>query len=545
MDKQITIRTLAKQKLFHTHIAAEVNCHRNTVANILKRTTPVDVQTRNKSSGYGAYHDQLKEWLDKKVSRVRMHELLHEQYGLTFRYDTMCKYIQQHFPKVSEAFGVQETTPGDVAEVDFGYGGLLPINAPGEPLKTAKTWFLSVRLTHSRLAHREMVHDQKVTTFIAGITHAFESFGGVPKRLRIDNLRAAVLKNQRYDLELNPDFLGFSEHYAVVINPCVPYHPEQKGGVESDVKYIEGNFLVERMFTDWVDVKRQFQAWSTGYANTRVHGITKRVPAEVFASEEKLALQMLPTTTYALFDRCERHVQKNCHVFFQNNYYSVPSKLVGKHVTLRFNQSLLKVTYYGEEVACHLLSSGVGKYVTSRSHLPEFKCYSETEFRQKHEAKMADIGEHALAYFREVLLKDKYWFRSVRIILGLAKDYGNEATDLSLARALNYHVTDVHIIKRIVEQKLYQLDKSPKLLTTKSAAGTSLSPAALVPPLAPVATASPTDKFVQVVRDHLLPTVTGSPPPVFESAATNPASSNAVVGFDRDLKYYQELLPVV
>ncbi|PJA72149.1 hypothetical protein CO152_02955 [bacterium CG_4_9_14_3_um_filter_33_26] len=470
MYQQITIKTLALQHKKQTEIATELGCHRNTVRNIINRPV-VEKPTRNRPSYFNQYRDQIKEWLTKKVSQLRIHEILVETYQVKQTYDSLSKYIRKDFPKTPEAFGVQVTPPGEMAEVDFGYAGLLPINTPGEPIRLAKTWFLSVRLNYSRLAYRVMVHDQKVTTFIKGITNAFTFFGGVPKRLKIDNLRAAVTKNQHYDLQFNSDFLDWASHENVVINPCVPYHPEQKGGVESDMKYIENNFLVERHFDDWVDLQQQFDQWSVSYANSRIHGVTKKIPNEIFINEEKSTLQPLPVNDFSLFERCERKVQSNCHIFFQNHYYSVPSRLVSKIVTLRFNGSLLKVVHQGEEVACHLISNEVGAFTTCRSHLPEFKCYGATEYQQKYEAKMADLGEFAQTYFKEVLIKhDSYWFRSVRSILGLAREYGNEAVNLSLARALQFHVTDTNIIKRIVTQQLYLLDIPPRLLETNQTA---------------------------------------------------------------------------
>lgn len=523
MYEQITVKTLAKQNKKQTEIAVEMGCHRNTVRNIINRPDLIEKATRDKPSYFDQYRDQIKTWVDKKVTHRRIFELLGETYILERRYDSLCKYIQREFPRVPEAYGVQVTAPGEMAEVDFGYAGLQPINQPGEPRRLAKTWFISIRLNYSRQAYRELTHDQKVTTFIRAIDHAFTFFGGVPKRLKIDNLRAAVLKNQHYDLQFQPDFLDFMCHSGVVINPCTPYHPEQKGGVESDMKYIENNFLVERHFSDLPDLIAKFLSWSTNYANARVHGITKRVPSEVFLSEENSALQPLPHTPYATYERCERKVASNCHVFLGNHYYSVPAKLVGQTVTLRYDASLLKIIYKGEEVACHLKSREVGAYSTCRSHLPEFKCYGETEYQQKYEAQMADIGEEAHSYFQEVLLtKDSYWHRSVRVILGLSQEYGNEAVNLSLERAKEYKVIDTKIIKRIISQQLYLLDNAPRLLSTLKA-----------PIASPLPSMPPSSTFLSKVLEGVRATIGSSPTPQAESLNNS---------LERDLAYYQQLL---
>lgn len=532
MYEQITIKTLAKQNKKQTEIAAEMGCHRNTVRNIVNHPV-IEKATRNKSSYFDQYHDKIKVWQDKGVSHLRIFELLGETCKLERNYDSLCKYIRKEFPKVPEAFGVQVTSPGEMAEVDFGYAGLQPINAPGESLRLAKTWFISIRLNYSRTAYRELTHDQKVTTFIRCINNAFTFFGGVPKRLKIDNLRAAVIKNQHYDLQFQPDFLDFMHHSGCVINPCTPYHPEQKGGVESDMKYIENNFLVERHFRDLPDLTNQFHEWSTNYANARIHGITKRVPNEVFLLEEKSILQPLPTTSYASFERCERKVASNCHVFLDNHYYSVPARLVGQIVTLRYDTSLLKIIHQGEEVATHLKSKEVGAFTTSRSHMPQFKCYGTTEFQQKYEAKMADIGEAAHTYFQEVLLtKDNYWYRSVRTILGLAHEYGNEVINLSLERALKFQVTDIPTIKRIVINQFYLLDAAPRLLTTHQATGETLS-------------SRVTTTHQSTFLNHVLSSVKGYFQPITPDNISKPPSirsTSVATAMARDLGYYQQLL---
>ena len=469
MYQQITIQTLAKQGKKKTDIARELGCHRNTVHNIIRVGYARNGQTREKPSYFASFHDQIKEWIDKDVSNLRMYEILTETYHVTRTYDSLCKYIQHEFPKHREAFGVQVTHPGEEAEVDFGYCGLQPVNAFGTPIVRGKTWVLSVILSHSRSSYHETTHDQKVSTFIRGITHAFESFGGVPNRLKVDNLRAAILQNQHFDLQFNQDFLEWANHYGCVIVPCTPYSPQQKGKVESDVKYVKGNFFVERTFTDEPDLRGQLYLWTAQYANRRTHGTTKAIPWDVLTSVERSCLQPLPDTPYTTFERGTRTVAGNCHIFFGNNYYSVPSAYVGQTVTIRWSESLLRVVAGGEEITSHVIISGVGHYVTRRSHLPEFKHYGQTEYQKKYEDQMADIGDYAHQYFQEVLVKQHaYWFQSVRSIVGLAKQYGNDAVNRTLKRALRYMVVDIGTIRNILDQRLYMLECAPRLLTAPS-----------------------------------------------------------------------------
>lgn len=458
--KQITIKTLAKQGEKKTTIARQIGCHRNTVRNVLKRKKIIERQTRDKSSIFDKYKDQIKSWLKQKVTRVRIWEMLSEEYGVQRSYDTLCKYIQKEFPQKKAAYGVQIISPGEEAEVDFGYLGLLP-NDQG---RRVKTWGLAVVLSYSRQGYYSLTQDQKLTTLTRELKRAFEYFAGVPKRLKVDNMKTAILKNQHYDLEYNQDFLEFCAYYQTVVAPCTPYHPEQKGKVESAIKYMQNNFLSGRKFQDGRDMKCQLQNWMNNYANQRIHGTTKKIPREVWRTEEREKLQRLPMEEFSFFERCRRKVSANCHINFDRNYYSVPARLVGKEVTVRYNNNLLRIVYQGEQVALHKLSKVSGEYVTVRCHLPNYKVYSQTEYQAKYEKKMAKIGESAQEYFRLLLATKKgYWVRIVKGILGLAQKYGEEVVEASLARALCFNATDLATIRNIAANRLYEQEPEPKL----------------------------------------------------------------------------------
>jgi len=158
-------------------------------------------------------------------------------------------------------------------------------------------------------------------------------------------------------------------------------------------------------------------------------------------------------------------------VHVENNYYSVPGNLVRKEVTVRFNAALVRIIYQGEQVALHLRSKGAGNYVTQRHHLPDYKVYSQTEYQKRFEEKMAEIGESAHEYFKMLLeTKESYWTRIARSILGLTQDYGKEAVNLSLKRALYYKAVDLTTIKNILEKKLYLLEIEPRLSVTTETA---------------------------------------------------------------------------
>src|SRR3989338_1353779 len=103
MYQQITIQTLFKQGEKKSRIASQLGCHRNTVLNIVKRDKVIEKQKRVRSSIFDPYKQKISEYLDKKISRLRIFELLGDEYGVSSTYINLCKYIQTKFPKRVEA----------------------------------------------------------------------------------------------------------------------------------------------------------------------------------------------------------------------------------------------------------------------------------------------------------------------------------------------------------------------------------------------------------------------------------------------------------
>ncbi len=162
MYKQITIKTLHQQGERQADIAKQLGCHRHTVANVLAREQLIEKQTRTKGSVFDPYQEQIKEWMKQKISVLRQFEILKETYGIHSTYVNLCKYIQVRFPKQPEAFGVQVTEPGEVAEIDFGYLGMFP----GPLEKLVKTYGLAVILPYSKLDFYAITYDQKLPTLV-------------------------------------------------------------------------------------------------------------------------------------------------------------------------------------------------------------------------------------------------------------------------------------------------------------------------------------------------------------------------------------------
>jgi len=452
MNDQITIRTLHKQKVSNVDIAEQMKCHPNTISNIINRKTLIEKPTRHKPSVFEPQKETIKEWLDKELTLVKIHEKLAGEYHIHGSYDALRRFVKKHIPRPSQVFGVQEHLPGQEIETDFGDIWIY-IEEEQKKVKFQGQGFI---LPYSGKRFALLQDDQKLETTFRGFEKAFAYFGGVPRKVKIDNPKTLVITNKRYELVFNQHFMEFAEHAGFIPNPCTPRKPEQKGAVEGTIKYLQRNFSAGLVCKTRQEAREKLRVWLED-ANKKVHGTYKQAINERF-NQERDRLQALPNDSFSFFHRDERKVGKNCHINFANNYYSVPFSYVDKQVTVRWNDSVLRIVYEGKEIALHKLVTGQGNFTTVRAHMPPYKIYSETEYQTYHENKMGQIGPNGHQYFIMLLRKQpRYWYQTVRPIYGMAQEFGSEPVNKALGRALSYGAMDIRIIRNILEKKLYEI----------------------------------------------------------------------------------------
>lgn len=397
------------------------------------------------------YIDQIILWVEQGLTAVRMHEKLLSQ-GVKVGYTSIKDEVSK-IKRNSNIFIRMHTETGEESQVDFGYVGLTPDNKG----KRRKTWVFNMRLSFSRLDYYEKVYDQKVETFILCHINAFNYFGGVPKSIKIDNLKAAILEANFYEPVYQRMYQQFAKHYGFQSIPCRIYRPNDKGKVESGIKYVKNNFFAGRSFKSADELDNRLASWLEK-ANRRIHGTTKKIPQEVFEQQEKQHLLKLPLESFNLIKVGTRKVYHDCHIYINHNYYSVPYKYVGKEVDIEIGKNLIKIYFNQEIIAVHPEITGKGEFSTQKGHYPKYKCLSETEYQEKYQAKMAAIGSFAeQLFFCMVQHKQQSWSRSVQGVLFLAKKYSNDIVNRSCERALAYGAYDYQIIKRICKTGSYNL----------------------------------------------------------------------------------------
>jgi len=288
---------------------------------------------------------------------------------------------------------------------------------------------------------------------------AFHFFGGVPKTIKIDNLKSAILKANFYEPVYQKEYLNFANYYGFKPIPCRVATPTDKAMIESSVKYVKNGFLKGRTFKEIFDANTQLKNWTNNICNKRVHGTIKRIPDEVFEQEERAQLLPLTVSDYQIRSFSKRTVSSNCHMCFENNFYSAPYQYLRQEVLVEKAGNLLKIYKDNNLIATHQVLTGKGKFQTNTSHYPEYKIVSETDYQNKYRVKMAEIGSYCEEYFKLLVEKQKgYWSRHAHGILKLASEYGNSVVNSACRRAFIYGVTNYVIVKRIIERNLFERD---------------------------------------------------------------------------------------
>jgi hypothetical protein len=246
-----------------------------------------------------------------------------------------------------EAFLSLEFVPGECAQVDWGEFG----DVFGDGVKVH--CFLMV-MCHSRMLYIEFTLSEKFEEFIRCHENAFRFFGDfVPQECWYDNLTSAVTERMGSLVRFNSRFLAYMGHHGIRPHACNVASGNEKGRVESGVKYIRSSFWPGRKFSSFEDLCAQASQWRDEIANRREHKSTRKIPRLAFESEEKKYLRPMNPHPYDTDEVLARVVPPIFHIAYDTNQYSVPWTLVGLSVTIRINSDEIKVFYNERFVTRH------------------------------------------------------------------------------------------------------------------------------------------------------------------------------------------------
>jgi len=417
----------------------------------------------------------------ERVEVAAIHQRLKER-GYTGSYSSVYRFVRNLEPRTPDVTVRVETPPGEEAQVDFGYAGKMVDPETG---KLRKTWVFVMTLSWSRHQYVEFVFDQKVGTWLRLHRNAFAFFGAVPERIVIDNLKAGIIRACWHEPLAQQSYRECAEHYGFLISPCRPRTPRHKGKVEKGgIHYVKRNFLGGREPTTLTQANRDVRRWTLTIAGERVHGTTKERPLERFELERG-ALRPLPDTSYDMAVWKEVKLHRDCHLVFDQAYYSAPFRLVGQKLWVRGGSREVQIfTQDYQLVATHPRAQRPGRRQTHTDHLPPHKVPGLILTRDACRQQASEVGS-ATRQVVDGLLDHRPEDRlhTAGRLLRLGDRFGPERLELACTRSLRFDDAAYMTIKRILEQGL-DLEELPGEDSLPTALTFARSPTDLVGHLA-------------------------------------------------------------
>jgi len=464
VDMHYTVQTLWKLGKSKRQITRELGIDRKTVKKIIKIIESNDGEIKpvkiERTSIMDQYKDYVLDLFNNGLNARLIFKRLVEEKSVDLSYSTVKRFVRGL--KHSEVYVPLETPPGREAQVDFGHIGSFVKDG-----KMVKAYAFSMVLSHSRYAYYEIVTNQSVATFISCHINAFEYFGGVTETVKLDNLKAGVLEASIYEPIFQKEYYEFLTHYGSSGITCRIRRGQDKGKVESGIKFVKGNFIRGLKTRNFYEATELLKQWNATECNGRVHGTTRRIPREMFAEAEKSVLRALPAERYEIYHIEKRKVNSYGHVAFRHNFYSVPHKHAGTEVSIKFNGRIIKIYKDFEVIAVHPLIEEQGHFITNEEHKPPYK---QAKPEGYHESRCDAIGPNAGKFLEHLKEHNPHsWHKMAMGIYRLSETHGRDVVDRACGRAMEYGMLRYRDIKHICEGGL--LNNTPERITAVSGYG--------------------------------------------------------------------------
>src|SRR5271168_2197282 len=418
------------------------------------------------SSASEPYREAIELGLSRGRNAMAIWQDLVDSQGFTAGYQSVKRFINKLRGSARpEARVVIETAPGEEAQVDYGSG---PMVRDPETGKYRRTRLFVLTLGHSRKSVRLLVFRSSTRVWAELHEKAFRRLGGVTRVVVLDNLREGVIAPDIYDATLNPLYRDVLKHYGAVALPCRVQDPDRKGKVESGVGHAQKTPLKGLRFESLEEAQVYLDRWEERWADTRIHGTTKRQVAAMFA-EERPALLPLPLEPFRYYQYGERTVHLDGCVEVEAAYYGAPPGWIGRRVKVQWDALHVRILHPGTN---QLL----------REHLRQAR--GGHRIKDEDRSRKTPLGTQQLLYRADkagtqigALCRGMYQVKgepAVRRIMGVFRQkvrHGASSAEDACAVALETGSTEYHFVRRYLEHSpqlplsLRQIDPLIRQLT--------------------------------------------------------------------------------
>ena len=393
------------------------------------------------------YREAIDVGLSRGRNAMAIWQDLVSEYGFASSYQSVQRFVRKRRgTQTPEARVVIVTAAGQEAQVDYGIG---PMVRDPENRKYRRTRLFVMTLGCSRKSVRLLTFRSSSRIWAELHERAFRRLGGATRIVVLDNLREGVLVPDVYDPTLNPLYRDVLAHYGAVAMPCRIQDPDRKGKVESGVGHAQKTPLKGLRFETLDEAQAYLDHWEQRWADTRIHGTTKRQVAAMFA-EEKPTLLALPLEPFRYYQYGERIVHLDGCVEVEAAYYGAPPGWIGRVLRVQWDELYVRLLdpKTGQLLREHVRQKR-GWYRIKEEDHPKRTPLRTSQLLGRAGRAGSHIGALCDAIHRA---QGEVGVRRILGVLSLAKKYGAAATDEACAAALEMGVQEYRFVRRYLER---------------------------------------------------------------------------------------------
>jgi transposase len=304
-------------------------------------------------------------------------------------------------------------------------------------------------------------HSQKQEDFIYSHVTCYNFFGGVPRVVVPDNLKSAIISNNKNGIVVNESYADMNRHYGVVVDPARPRKPKDKPkaeqGVQAIQRYILARFRHHKFFS--IDELNEALASLLDRYNNKIVKHLQKSRTELFEEIDAPYLNPLPMNNYVYKQFKIAKVNQDYHIALEKCNYSVPFKYIKEEVEVRYSTQSVYIYHKHKLIATHPRLRRIGDTSTLHEHMPNTHQYINEKMNPERLRSWAkNIGEYSSVFVEDAFAEVEHnpqAYRKISAVLSLAKLYGNTELELALMYATQMRTITTKSIKSILDKKLY------------------------------------------------------------------------------------------
>ncbi len=459
MYKWHQVKVMRAQGMSIKKIARDLHTSKNTVRRYLRDSSPPVFKKCKRKSDLDAYRTEIIRMMEDKYIGTRIYEEIKKK-GYRGSLSAVHKYlaglrteavIQD---KVTTRF---ETKPGEQMQYDWAEWTLMVSSRP------VKVYFHDLVLGYSRKKYYTWSLQIRAQDVIRAIEDGIRYFGGVCRKLVIDNPKQEVVSHNKSGIvRYTDEFLRFCGMYGIEPNACRPYRARTKGKVERPFYYLEEHLLRGLEVTDIGELDGLLASFTTAY-NARPHSSFHASPDELF-TKEKDHLRAIPVVDPALiYNREIRKVSNDGYISWRGLLYFVPMSLCLRDVMVEeiLGRTLKVYDLGGNMVAKH----AIRLFDKSRPEHPEHAEINEAYLEKKESLRAGLIrkflehfpanGETYIQGLKKNTTANLSWHLGE--ILGLCRFYRDSDISMVLDECIRLGAYHKNTVKRLLGERDFRI----------------------------------------------------------------------------------------